>query len=145
MATKNTRRANKAAKPKTETTKAPAPEVTKDATVAGEATAAVLPKCAQAHPVKNPPRRLFARLTKIKDHPGKALRIKRWGLYKDGMTLLHCRETPGLDDLDVGFYVQNGLMKLTQATDEEYEKGLAAHRKRHGIEDPKKAEEKKAS
>lgn len=92
--------------------------------------------------VKRPTRSMFSRLTKIKEHPGKGHRIRRWSNYKDGMTLLECSEGDEMTPLDVGYYVQHGLMSLTEATEEEFQTGLSEWYKKHGMKNP--AEEKAA-
>ena len=49
----------------------------------------------------------------------RAHRIKRWRRYQVGMSLVHCRETAGLDHLDVLYYEKHGLMTLRPMTVEE--------------------------
>lgn len=91
----------------------------------------VIPNCAQAKSNKAKPKADMLRVIEwIGEHPGKSLRIKRWHLYRKGMTLQHCKETEGLDHLDVLFYVENELMRLRPATkaeieavDKEWQKG----------------------
>lgn len=65
-----------------------------------------------AIPVKHTTAKMLRRIKKIKEHPGKGLRIKRWHLYKDGMTLKQVQETAGIQVVEVMFYVTKGLMKL---------------------------------
>ena len=101
------------------------------ATSKGNTTKVVtMPKCANARPqVAKPQRKMLTKISKINKHPGKALRIKRFGSYKVGMTLQHCKETEGLDHLDIGFYVEHGLMEVTPATDKEYDAAVAEWKK----------------
>ena len=81
---------------------------------------AVLPNCAKAKSNRAKPQpKMLRKIASIGEHPGKGLRIKRFHLYRVGMTLQHCKETEGLDHLDVGFYVENGLMTLAEPTKEE--------------------------
>lgn len=70
-------------------------------------------------------------IAKKGNHPGTALRIKRWHLYKEGMTLQHCKETEGLSHLDVLFYAEHGLVTLRDATEAEYKAALEAWQKRN--------------
>lgn len=100
-------------------------------------------KCGFPQKVSRPTRRMFSKIQKIAEHPGKGFRIRRWDNYKDGMTLLDCAEGEDMTPLDVGFYVDNKLMKLIPPTDEEYEAGLAAWYKKHGLENPAEAKAKK--
>jgi len=82
----------------------------------------VLPKCATAKKNKAKPQpKMLRKITYIGKHPGVALRIKRYHLYRVGMTLQHCKETDGLDHLDILYYVDNGLMKLSEPTKAEVE------------------------
>lgn len=100
-------------------------------------------KCAKSQTVKRPTRGMFRRLQKIKEHPGKGFRIRRWDNYKDGMTLLDCAEGDETTPLDVGYYVEHGLMKLIEPTEEEFQKGLDAWYKKHGLENPAEAKRKR--
>lgn len=100
-------------------------------------------KCGFAQAVKRPTRAMFRKLTKIAEHPGKGFRVRRWDNYKDGMTLLECAEGEDMTPLDVGYYVDNQLMSLTEPTEEEYQAGLAAWYKKHGLENPAEAKAKK--
>ena len=81
---------------------------------------AVLPNCAKAKANKAKPQpKMLRKISWIGTHPGKSLRIKRFHLYSLGMTLQHCKETDGLDHLDVLFYVEHGLMRLEEPSKEE--------------------------
>lgn len=87
----------------------------------------VEPKCANAKVQKAKPQAKMLRvISKKGNHPGKALRIKRWDRYETGMTLQHCKETEGLDHLDVLFYVEHGLMELRDPTQKEVDAAVAA-------------------
>lgn len=68
-------------------------------------------------------------ISAIKGHPGKGNCVKRFHLYKVGMTLLHCKATAGLVVNDVTFYAQNGYLTLSPCTDEQLAKALAAWEK----------------
>lgn len=70
------------------------------------------PKCERAREVKRETKGMLRTIKIVKDHPGQGLRAKRWDRYKDGMTLKHVIETPGLYRRDVMLWVEAGLMKL---------------------------------
>lgn len=79
-----------------------------------------MPKCAAPRiQVAKPQHKMLQRIAHIGKHPGHALRIKRWHMYKVGMSLAQCKATAGLDHLDVLFYVQHNLMTLRPATAKE--------------------------
>ena len=83
------------------------------------------PKCASAKVLKSRPHpSLLCVISKKWNHPGRGYRIRRWDRYKVGMSVLHCRETPGLDHLDIGFYEKHGLMTLRPMTPEERREAL---------------------
>lgn len=74
-----------------------------------------------AEPVlAKPQRKMLQMIDKIIGHPGVGNCIKRFHLYKPGMTLLHCKVTPGLIVSDVTFYASLGYLTLRPATDAEY-------------------------
>lgn len=54
--------------------------------------------------VAKPQRKMLRRIEKIKGHPDKGNCIRRFHLYREGMTLLHCKITEGLIPSDVTFY-----------------------------------------
>ena len=86
---------------------------------------AVEPECASAKVLKSRPHPSLLRVISRKGkHPGRAHRIKRWHRYRVGMSLLHCRETAGLDHLDVLYYAKHGLMTLRPMTAEERREAL---------------------
>ena len=84
------------------------------------------PKCAEARIQRGRPHpNLLQVISKKNKHPGKGHRIRRWDRYSVGMSVLHCRVTYGLDHLDIGYYVRNGLMELRPMTDVERKEALA--------------------
>jgi len=98
--------------------------------VTEEAVKAPEPKCALSRAqVAKPQAKMLRVISKIGTHPGKALRIKRWDRYAKGMTLQHCKETEGLDHLDVLFYVEHGLMELREPTEKEVSAAVEAWEK----------------
>ena len=78
------------------------------------------PECVSAKVQKRRPHPSLLRVISRKGkHPGRAHRIKRLDRYQVGMSLLHCRETAGLDHLDVLYYAKQGLLTLRDMTPEE--------------------------
>ena len=71
--------------------------------------------------VAKPQRKMLRVIDKIIGHPGKGNCIKRFHLYKEGMTLLECKTTEGLIPSDVTFYAELGYLTLRDATDAEYD------------------------
>lgn len=109
--------------PKAAKTKAAPKASTKAIDVAAAGT---MPKCASAKvPVAKPQPKMLRRIASIAKHPGHALRIKRYHMYKVGMSLAHCKATPGLDHLDVLYYVEHNLMTLREPTKAELAQDLA--------------------
>ena len=83
------------------------------------------PQCASAKVLTRRPHPSLLRVISRKGkHPGRAYRIKRWDRYEVGMSLLHCRETAGLDQLDVLYFERHGLMALRDMTPEERREAL---------------------
>ena len=83
------------------------------------------PECASAKVLTNRPRPSLLRVIASKgEHPGYAYRIRRWRRYMVGMSLLHCRETAGLDHLDVLYYEKHRLVTLRPMTEEERREAL---------------------
>lgn len=76
--------------------------------------------------VAKPTAKMLQVIASIKGHPGKGNCVKRFHLYKEGMTLLHCKQTPGLVVSDVTFYASLGYLTLRPATAEEVAKAVAA-------------------
>ena len=76
--------------------------------------------------VARPQRKMLRVIDKILGHPGKGNCIKRFHLYKEGMTLLDCKVTEGLIPSDVTFYAELGYLTLRDATDAEYDAAVKA-------------------
>lgn len=103
-----------------------------------------IPKCARPMVVERPTRAMFRTIRKLCDHPGEGYRIGRWENYRDGMTMLDIMEGDNMSHQDIGYYVTHKLMELKDPTDEQYEHGMAAWAKRHGIENPLDAKKRAA-
>jgi len=89
-----------------------------------------------AQPQKAKPQRKMLRvIDSIKGHPGKGNCVKRFHLYKEGMTLLECKTTEGLIPSDVTFYAELGYLTLREPTDAEYDAAVAAWQKANGKSD----------
>jgi len=73
-----------------------------------------------------PQRKMLRRIAKMGVHPGTGLGIKRWHLYREGMTIQQAKTTPGLCYLDITFWEKNGLVEMRECTDQEYAAELAA-------------------
>ena len=76
--------------------------------------------------VAKPQRKMLRVIDKIIGHPGKGNCIKRFHLYKEGMTLLDCKVTAGLIPSDVTFYAELGYLTLREPTDAEYDAAVKA-------------------
>lgn len=76
--------------------------------------------------VAKPQRKMLRVIDKIIGHPGKGNCIKRFHLYKEGMTLLDCKVTEGLIPSDVTFYAELGYLTLREPTDAEYDAAVKA-------------------
>ena len=76
--------------------------------------------------VARPQRKMLRVIDKIIGHPGKGNCIKRFHLYREGMTLLDCKVTEGLIPSDVTFYAELGYLTLRDATDAEYDAAVKA-------------------
>lgn len=76
--------------------------------------------------IAKPQRKMLRVIDKIIGHPGKGNCIKRFHLYKEGMTLLDCKVTEGLIPSDVTFYAELGYLTLRDATDAEYDAAVKA-------------------
>lgn len=76
-----------------------------------------------------PQRKMLRVIDKISGHPGKGNCVKRFHLYKVGMTLLHCKVTEGLIPSDVTFYAELGYLTLREPTEKEYAAAVAAWEK----------------
>ena len=131
-------KANAAVKqtPSAKTPKAMAPIEIARANVAKQAAAGVgvtmhtngtAIKGLSAEPVvAKPQRKMLRTIAAIKGHPGKGNCIKRFHLYKVGMSLLHCKTTKGLIPSDVTFYAELGYLTLREPTDAEYNAAVKA-------------------
>lgn len=76
--------------------------------------------------VAKPQRKMLRVISKIHGHPGKGNCVKRFHLYKEGMTLLDCKTTEGLIPSDVTFYAELGYLELRDPTDAEYDAAVKA-------------------
>lgn len=74
--------------------------------------------------IKRLSRKMFRQIKIIEKHPGKSLMHKRWGRYKDGMTMLEIRTGEGLSTRDVLCYERSGLIKFTEPNLKLYEAEL---------------------
>lgn len=100
--------------------------------VAVVSAAGALPKCAAGRIQRGRPHPSLLYIIERKGlHSGKADRIKRWHKYEEGMSLLHCRITEGLDHLDIGYYTRHKgtdgrpLMDIRPMTDAEVKAAVA--------------------
>lgn len=98
----------------------------------------VVPKSAQPGFVKRPTRRTFDTIEIIGEHDGTTAmgRPEAWPFYKSGMTMAEIVETNGTEKWCVDLWVSKGLMKIVEATDEEYAERRAAWFAKEGREDP---------
>lgn len=74
--------------------------------------------------VAKPQRKMLRVIDKIIGHPGRGNCIKRFHLYKEGMTLLDAKTTEGLIPSDITFYAELGYLTLREPTDAEYEAAI---------------------
>jgi hypothetical protein len=104
--------------------------------------------------VKRPTKKMFSTIEKIGEHNGSTHgRAHRWPNYKDGMTIVDVIEGDGTEPWDVYNWEKQGIMKVTEPTDAEYDERRAAWYVKHGLKDPealkaekaKEAAEKKAA
>jgi len=73
-----------------------------------------------------PQRKMLRRIASMGVHPGTGLGIKRWHLYRVGMSIQEAKTVPGLCQNDVTFWEKNKLIVMRDCTDEEYAAELAA-------------------
>lgn len=92
--------------------------------------------------IAKPQRKMLRVIDKIIGHPGKGNCVKRFHLYKEGMTLLDCKRTEGLIPSDVTFYAELGYLTLREPTDAEYDAAIKAWEQEQG---KTKAEDSKAA
>jgi hypothetical protein len=76
--------------------------------------------------VAKPQRKMLRAIDSIKGHPGKGNCVKRFHLYKEGMTLLDAKRTEGLIPSDITFYAELGYLTLREPTDAEYDAAVKA-------------------
>ena len=103
-----------------------------------------LAKSAEAKTVKRPNKKMFSTITKTGEHDGTQGRTHRWPNYKDGMTIVDVIETEGTEPWDVYNWTGQGIMSVTEPTDEEFTDRKAAWYKKHGLTDPEAAKAAKA-
>lgn len=107
--------------------------------------AATVKGCASNTQKAKPQRKMLRRIAKMHKHPGTGLGIKRWHLYREGMTLQEAKETAGLTPLDITFWEKNELVEMADCTDAEYEAAVKAwEATRKPKEDAKSTEAKAA-
>lgn len=95
--------------------------------------------------VKRPTRNMFAKVKILKQHTGAEGRAHRWPNYKDGMLIIDAIEGEGTLPWDIMNWAKQGLMEVTEPTDEEYAERRAAWYKKHDREDPDLAKEREAA
>lgn len=104
-----------------------------------------LAKSAEAKVVKRPNKKMFSTIKKTGEHDGSTHgRAHRWPNYKDGMTIVDIIETEGTEPWDVNNWAAQGIMEVTEPTDEEFAERKAAWYKKHGLTDPEAAKAAKA-
>lgn len=103
-----------------------------------------LAKSAEAKVVKRPTKKMFSTIKKTGEHDGTQGRVHRWPNYKDGMTIVDVIETEGTEPWDVYNWQGQGIMTVTEPTDEEFAERKAAWYKKHGLTDPEEAKRLKA-
>lgn len=103
-----------------------------------------LAKSAEAKVVKRPTKKMFSTISKTGEHDGTQGRAHRWPNYKDGMTIVDVIETEGTEPWDVYNWQGQGIMTVTEPTDEEFAERKAAWYKKHGLTDPEEAKRLKA-
>ena len=99
--------------------------------------ATTIKACASSPQKAKPQRKMLRKIAKMHNHPGTGLGIKRWHLYREGMTLQDAKVTPGLTHLDITFWEKNELVTMADCTDAEYDAAIAEWE----ASKPKKVEE----
>lgn len=95
--------------------------------------------------VKRPSKKMFATIEKIGEHNGTTHgRAHRWPNYKDGMSIVDVIEGDGTEPWDVYNWEKQGILKVTEPTDEEYATRRAAWYAKHNLTDPEAAKATKA-
>lgn len=79
-----------------------------------------------AQPAPKPNHSNMRTIASIGAHPGTGNCVKRWHLYRVGLTLRDCVATAGLTPNDVTFWAKCGYLKLRPATDAEFAAATAA-------------------
>lgn len=97
-----------------------------EAAIFQQRMAATIKGCSGNTQKAKPQRKMLRAIAKMHPHPGKGLGIKRWHLYRVGMTLQDAKVTPGLCHLDITFWEKNKLVEMREATEAEWEAALAA-------------------
>ena len=132
-----TRNGSKTAAPETATPETAKPETaapemagpTKaeaEAALFQQRMAATIKGCTGNTQKAKPQRKMLRRIASMGVHPGTGLGIKRWHLYRVGMTIQEAKTVPGLCYLDITFWEKNGLVTMRECTDQEYAAALAA-------------------
>ena len=103
-----------------------------------------LAKPAEKGFVKRPTRKMFSSVSIVKQHTGAEGRAHRWPNYSDGMLVIDAIEGEGTLAWDIYNWEAAGLMKVVEPTDEQYAERRAAWYKKHGLEDPDLAKNRKA-
>lgn len=103
-----------------------------------------LAKSAEAKVVKRPTKKMFSTIAKTGEHDGTQGRTHRWPNYKDGMTIVDVIENEGTEPWDVYNWQGQGIMTVTEPTDEEFATRKAAWYKKHGLTDPEEAKRLRA-
>jgi hypothetical protein len=95
--------------------------------------------------VKRPTRKMFSTIEKTGEHNGSTHgRAHRWPNYKNGMTIVDVIEGDGTEPWDVYNWEKQGILKVTEPTDEEYASLRAAWYKKHNLTDPETTKAQKA-
>jgi len=73
-----------------------------------------------------PQRKMLRRIASMGVHPGMGLGIKRWHLYRVGMSIQEAKTVPGLCQNDLTFWEKHGLVTMRECTELEYAAEVAA-------------------
>jgi len=104
-----------------------------------------LAKSAEAKTVKRPNQKMFSTITKTGEHDGTQGRTHRWPNYTDGMTIVDVIEKEGTEPWDVYNWTGQGIMTITEPTEEEFVARKAAWYTKHGLTDPESAKAEAAA
>ena len=122
----------RAAMPEAAMPEAAMPEVTGPTATETEAAmfqqrmAMTIKGCSANTQKARPQRKMLRRIASMGVHPGTGLGIKRWHLYRVGMTIQEAKTVPGLCHLDITFWEKNDLVEMRDCTDQEFAAELAA-------------------